>query len=59
MINVSMCPFMISLDRHISHSCSCKFNGRKCSVNQKRNNNKSYLNVKAQSNIIYAEEIMF
>ena len=29
-----------TLTKHISCKCKCKFDGRKCNSNQKRNNNK-------------------
>ena len=48
-----------ALTKHISCECKCKFDGRKCNSNQKRNNDKCCPSVKIQNNIVCPKKIIF
>ena len=48
-----------ALTNHISCECKCKFDGRKCNLNQKWNNDEFCPSVKIQNNIVCPGKIIF
>ena len=47
------------LTKHASRKCKCKFDDRKCSSNQKWNNDKCWCECKIRKSFICAKEVIF
>ena len=48
-----------TLTKHIPCKCECKFDGRKCNLNQKWNSDSFGVSLKIQKNIVYAKKVIF